>query len=246
MAILKSPIVYGKINANGSPGLAGYTFPASFRVVSQELKWTIEAAKIPGDDFTKSPSAYLEGRTVIISGLVGAGMPDFNGVAMNTRDLVEAEIQRILQHVYFVGDNSTSDNSDSMALAADPDRRYLPLQIGDSRWALPHVRRTPAHLCLPRRLTECGHAGDRVLCPDPRWLAAVPTLIDSSSAPGPTTFTATVGGNARTYPLLKMVGASAPTMTIQPPDGSNPHHLPRRLIGRRRGAGGHRLRPQEP
>src|ERR1017187_3196058 len=139
-------IVYGQIAVANSTTLAGYTFPGGIRVVSNELQWTIDAAKIPGDDFTKSTNGIISGRTIIVQGVVGAGMVDSSNNPIYTRDELEAELQLMVGKLYFVGDSGATDDTDSWGLLADPNRRFLPLQIGDAdgRFIMASVRSTPS------------------------------------------------------------------------------------------------------
>lgn len=219
MTLEQAPITFGYPNP--------YTFPDSFRVVTNQIKWTTEATKIPGQNLTHIPAAWMEGRVITIDGVIGAGGYDSAGNEILTLDEANAEANLMFTALGSASPPISTGQPDQSGY--DRTERYQPMQIGDSDGRFIMAGLTRSTIGFMDGSQQAITVGLEFFCPDPRFVSAAPTvsLLTGSSTQ---TISVVVGGNTRTYPRINATLTGAFRCTVTRPDGSwtdvNPVDLP--------------------
>jgi hypothetical protein len=188
-------------NVSFSPStisLGGYTFPASFKLVSRDQPTTIDEVKIPFFDGSNAAPGTRSSKVIRIGGTIGGpGSVDSFGNYISTRDQAEAELN--LMSTYL-------------------ESGYQPLRAGlTPPRSIQAQKRKSTFTYVEGTARSVIEVDLEFVAPDPRWLSDATTTVGG----GPSiSTTVTVGGTGITYPVFTFTGPYVnPLVKISPPGG---------------------------
>lgn len=182
--------------ATSTLSFGGYTFPASFSLLSRDQPAVIDEQKIPFLDGTNAPAGTRASKIVTVSGTIGGpGSVDSAGNWILNRDQAEAEANLLSSYV---------------------ESGYQQLRVGatPARYIMAQKRKSTFTYVEGTKQSAIGVELE-FLAPDPRWLAAAPTTTPAVASLNAALYT--VGGSGVTYPVFTFNGAYVnPSVSVSP------------------------------
>ncbi|MDB5042163.1 MAG: Phage tail protein [Candidatus Eremiobacteraeota bacterium] len=182
-----------------SISFGGYSFPASFMLVSRDQPSTVDRLKIPFLDGEQIPQGTRAAKVIAIKGTIGGvGAVDSAGAFIVTRDQAEAECNLMESYL--------ESGYQALNVGATPARA---IQCQKTKFTSTYVEGTQQTVI---------EVQIEFVAADPRWIATATTTLGPSTSLN--TSGIVIGGSGIVYPTATFVGAYVnPALTLFPSGG---------------------------